>query len=402
MGRFLMLADDFTGAGDAGVQMTKHGIETHIVFQTDNIDSEKSYVIDCESRNISPKESYEKVRRIVSDLDKYPFEHYYKKIDSTLRGNIRDELVAMDEVLKPEIIVFNPGNPDSNRTVVESILMFNGVRVCETEIMRDPLSLVKEDNLKKLMESELQEPVRYFTLEEVRNGDFKLEGERIITFDVLENRDLDAVVNYVLRLGKKVLWVGSAGMANSLFSVLRPSYPVLSLIGSISETSRKQVQEAIRQGAQLVKLDVGKLLQGEPLQTVVDEAVEGLLVGHDVLVVSAKEHDDYLRAVEIGAEKGMKRGDVARFTQEKIGELSAMILKRAKVAGVFLTGGDTAISFTEKNHAHGATIIEEVLPIIAKIAMDGGDYPGLNCVVKGGSIGDEYALAESIKKLKNK
>ena len=52
MGKLLMLADDFTGAGDAGVQMTKNGIEAHIIFDTDEIDPEKSYVIDTESRNI--------------------------------------------------------------------------------------------------------------------------------------------------------------------------------------------------------------------------------------------------------------------------------------------------------------------------------------------------------------
>lgn len=32
MGKLLMLADDFTGAGDAGVQMTKNGIEAHIIL----------------------------------------------------------------------------------------------------------------------------------------------------------------------------------------------------------------------------------------------------------------------------------------------------------------------------------------------------------------------------------
>ena len=42
MGKLLMLADDFTGAGDAGVQMTKNGIEAHIIFDTDDINSPAS------------------------------------------------------------------------------------------------------------------------------------------------------------------------------------------------------------------------------------------------------------------------------------------------------------------------------------------------------------------------
>lgn len=35
MEKFLMIADDFTGAGDAGVQMSKNGIEARIAFNTD-------------------------------------------------------------------------------------------------------------------------------------------------------------------------------------------------------------------------------------------------------------------------------------------------------------------------------------------------------------------------------
>ena len=77
-----------------------------------------------------------------------------------------------------------------------------------------------------------------------------------------------------------------------------------------------------------------------------------------------------------------------------------MILKEVQVRALFLTGGDTAISVSEHTHAHGATIKEEVLPIVALIELDGGDYPGLPCVVKGGSIGNASTLAEAIKYIK--
>lgn len=401
MEKFLMFADDFTGAGDAGVQMTKNGIEAHIIFNTEKIDKDKSYVIDTESRNIPPAQAYEKVKQVLTDLKPYVFDHYYKKIDSTIRGNIRAELKAADEVLQPDLIVFNPGNPDSNRTVIDGTLMMNNVRIRETEIMRDPLCLVKEDNLKILMETEMEETVQHFYLNQVRSGKLEFDGSRIITFDVIDNKDLDVIVNAVLNLNKKVLWVGSAGLANALFKALRPQYPVLSLVGSISDTSRRQVREAVSRGAQLVEMNVSELLKGGNLDAVVRETVNGIKMGNDVVVVSAKEHEDYLAAVETGKEKGMTRTEVAKYTQKKIGELSAMVLKEVQVSALFLTGGDTAISVSEHNHAHGATIRAEVLPIIALIELDGGDYPGLPCIVKGGSIGDSNALANSIQYIKN-
>ena len=213
---------------------------------------------------------------------------------------------------------------------------------------------------------------------------------------------MDTVVRFILSKKKKVLWVGSAGMANALFYTLCPKYPILSLVGSISDTSRNQVRRAKEQGARIVEMNVSGLLKGGNLAKVADEAVEGLKLGENVIVVSAREHEDYLDSVDTGKKLGMKRGDVARYTQERLGELSAMILKQANVCGVFLTGGDTAISFMEKNHAHGARLVEEVLPIVALVETVDGDYPGLPLVVKGGSIGDENAIAESIRYLKER
>ena len=61
-----------------------------------------------------------------------------------------------------------------------------------------------------------------------------------------------------------------------------------------------------------------------------------------------------------------------------------------------MTGGDTAISVNNHNHAHGAKLIGEILPIIALIQLDGGTQSGLPCIVQGGSIGDRAALAKSI------
>lgn len=396
MGKLLMLADDFTGAGDAGVQMTKNGIEAHIIFDTDEIDPEKSYVIDTESRNIPAEEAYTKVKSILQSMNSYPYEYYYKKIDSTLRGNLKAEMTAVKEVLKPDLIVFNPANPDSNRMVVDGTLMMNGVRITETEIMKDPLCLVTEDNLEKLMKKEMEEPVVHFSLNEVRNQTMDVGQAKIVTFDVLENSDLNVVVEYILSLKKKVLWVGSAGMANALVKTMRVQYPVLALVGSISETSRMQVRVAQEAGAKVVEMNIAELLRCGDIQKAAREAIELLHYGQDVVVVTAREHEDYLEAVKVGKEKGMSRTAVAKYAQSRIGELSALILKEAKVCGCFLTGGDTAISVNNYNHAHGAKLVEEVLPIIALIQLDGGDYPGLPCIVKGGSIGDREALAKSI------
>lgn len=400
MGRFLMVADDFTGAGDAGVQMSKNGIEAYIAFDAEEISPDKSYVIDTESRNISPEEAYTKVRNLYKSLEECKFDHYYKKIDSTLRGNIKAELTAAREILQPDLLVFNPANPDSGRTVVDGILMMNGVRICETEIKRDPLCLVQQDNLKVLLEEEFQESVQYFTLAQIRNRQLVLENATFITFDVLESSDLYTVTEFILKQDKKVLWVGSAGMANALFSALQAKRPVLAVVGSISETSRMQVHMAVDAGAKIVEMNVADLLRGESLEKSYCEAVERMRLGQDVIIVSAKTHEDYMEAVEVGKQNGMTRQEVARFTQEKLGELSVKVLKEVSVCGCIFTGGDTAISVSNHCHAHGAKLIKEVSPIVALIEFIGGDFPGMQCIVKGGSIGDSKTIVDAIQYFK--
>lgn len=76
MGKYLMIADDFTGSGDAGVQMSKRGVEAHIIFDLKNVEPDKSYVIDSESRNIPPNEAYNKIRNIFEDLKDIKFDYY--------------------------------------------------------------------------------------------------------------------------------------------------------------------------------------------------------------------------------------------------------------------------------------------------------------------------------------
>ena len=400
MGYFLMIADDFTGAADSGVQMTKNGIETHIVFDADHIDENKSYVIDTETRNLSGEEAYAKVKGILTSLKGKPFDHYYKKIDSTIRGNIHDELQSAIEVLEPELIVFNPGNPDNGRIVMDGTLMMNGVRILNTEIVKDPLSRVKEDNLKRLLESAMHEPVRHFTLEEIRSGKLQLGEERILTYDLLSNGDSETIVRFVMGTGKRVLWVGSAGLANVLLHFLKPKYPVLALVGSISNISREQVLNAVQDGAQLVPVSIAEILKGKPLDSYARIAVSYLKEEKDVVVVTAQTRTDYEEAVRVGEKMGMSKEDVCVYTQSKIGELSSIILKQVKVKGLFLTGGDTTISVTKANHSTGAMTQREILPTVAQVVLDGGDYPELPCVVKGGAIGNADALVKAIHYIK--
>ena len=46
--RYLIIADDFTGANDTGVQLKRRGYPTEVLFAGKPVDSQKSIVIDTE------------------------------------------------------------------------------------------------------------------------------------------------------------------------------------------------------------------------------------------------------------------------------------------------------------------------------------------------------------------
>ena len=69
----LVIADDFTGANDTGMQLARRGCRTEVFFQVPEVTkADTSVIIDTESRHLACAEAYEKVYNIVSDsLAKY-------------------------------------------------------------------------------------------------------------------------------------------------------------------------------------------------------------------------------------------------------------------------------------------------------------------------------------------
>lgn len=67
---FVIIADDFTGANDTGVQIRKAGTPIDVILDAAAIrDDGASLSIDTESRVISGKEAYERVYQAVQQVE---------------------------------------------------------------------------------------------------------------------------------------------------------------------------------------------------------------------------------------------------------------------------------------------------------------------------------------------
>ena len=93
--RFGMIADDLTGACDAGVAFALAGFTTIVRLSESEAEPAEAIVIPTNSRNDPPEMARRKVERACRAFIEDGGEIVYKKIDSTLYGNVAVEIAAV-------------------------------------------------------------------------------------------------------------------------------------------------------------------------------------------------------------------------------------------------------------------------------------------------------------------
>ena len=151
-----IIADDLTGANECSLNFHFHGCATEILIDYKNLEDinldKQVWTISTESRNIEPELAIEKVKEATKILDdNFSIEHYYKKIDSTIRGNLAQEALAMLNTLNWDAALILPALPTENRITVGGYHLLNGEPIDRTELARDPKSPVKESHIPTLL-----------------------------------------------------------------------------------------------------------------------------------------------------------------------------------------------------------------------------------------------------------
>lgn len=404
MSSYLIIADDFTGANDTGVQLKRRGVPTSVVFDPGFISPGSSFVLDTESRALGPTGAYETVHKALEGVDLTAFGHVMKKVDSTLRGSVAQEIKAVDDHYHAELVVFAPALPDLGRTTVGGVHHLKGVPIAQTELSRDPKTPVTEDNITRLLQAVYpNEIVHHIPLGDVESSSINFSAGRLYTCDSVTNSDLQAVIRAAIGTGKRVLWVGTAALADHLLGLERKVAPALAVVASVSSVSREQVHYAVKEGAALVQVSIPNILEGKQSAVLCAEEALGLLrQGRDVLLVSSASWDraELDRSAEVGAQMGMTLDQVSGYTQETMGALARSILDGTDISGMFLTGGDTAIGFFNAAESLGSSIVTEIAVGVPMMRLAGGPYAGLKVVTKAGAFGREDAITFSLRKLK--
>ncbi len=162
MEKLLLIADDFTGALDTGVQFAIRGAKTCVVTDPAYDFSQAKadvLVLDAETRHLPPRAAYDTVFRAVRDARRAGFAYIYKKTDSALRGNIGAELAAALDASGADSLAFLPALPKMNRVTRNGVHYIDGVPVADSVFGRDPFEPVTASSVAEIIAAQTETPV---------------------------------------------------------------------------------------------------------------------------------------------------------------------------------------------------------------------------------------------------
>lgn len=412
MPKLIVIADDFTGSNDTGVQLAKKGATVTVALGEDTVICDVP-VINTESRPIEKELAIARVQKAIKTNVTSETRCIFKKIDSTFRGNVGAEVEAAARSFDAKFIVVAAAIPAAGRTTVNGYCMVNGIPVAETEFATDPKTPVSHSHIAEIIGAQSQLPCRTVPLSAIREGLLSAEINQtlldghvtVLITDAENDEDLALVAQALERVDEKMILVGAAGIANQLPSTMYRSknnrLPVLVLAGSMSDVTRKQIDYSKERGLNVIDIDAQKIWfePEKALDSALEQARTALRAGTDCAIVTAANQHERMRSTQFCKQQCISGTEFGNRVAMFLGNIGKILMAEQSFAGVFFTGGDIATAVAEQLGANGYEIEGEVLPCIPY-----GHFTGdVNTVVtKAGGFGSKEAIERTIQFLREK
>ena len=420
-----IIADDLTGANDTALQFHLRGSNTQILLDYEaylqNFKNAQTWAISTETRNVTPDVAYNKVKAATQIfIDKLNLEFFYKKIDSTLRGNIAVETLAMLEVLNWDAAIIVPAFPSEGRITVGGYHLLKGVPVERTEIARDVHSPIFESHIPTLLRSQLDEEkkdlVGLVELSTVMNGAgpilFKInelisQGKKLIIADSVSITDIEQVILAVNKSDYNILPTGAAACAQVLGNIWLPEMkhqhitktipelPKFIVSGSASQLTETQIKKLSDNddfdNTYFVNLDLKTVLSGINNELV--ERVASNLGRNNIVIVNTsyliKDFDGFS---DDSLNAGLTKTKLASLITDFLAELTKIVVSRRDVILITL-GGETSYKCCSAIDSLQLQLVDEVAPSIALSI----DHKAQWIVAKSGNLGNANTLIDILK-----
>ena len=423
-----IIADDLTGANDTALQFKLNNADTNILLNCDNepkaSDTEQAWAISTESRNILPQDAFEKVKSATEFfVGKFNPDHFYKKIDSTVRGNIAVEVLSILEVLQWDAAIIIPAFPQEGRITIGGYHLLKGTPIERTEMARDPHSPIYESHLPTLLKQQLGENLEVLVanieLKTILDGAGPIlkeinelieKGAKLIIADAVSTTDIEQIVLAMGKSNYKILPVGTAATGRILSNTWFPSnneqevlpikiqkLPKLIVSGSATQITATQIDK-FEQCAEyedcslVIELDINTVLSGVQ-EDLVNRIVSNLGNNNIVIIHTSKLLTKFDGFSEDTMNSDLTKSALANVITDYLAELSRQVLEKKKAILITL-GGETSYKCCNAINANQLQLVDEVLPAIA---LSKNAHSDQWIVTKSGNLGGINTLIEILK-----
>lgn len=423
MVKLVIIADDLTGALDTGVQFAKCAVPTLITTKVDMEfgkldDTIQVVVVDTESRHLSGKCASKLVKQVVIYAKSCGVDYFYKKTDSTLRGNIGAELVAVMSSCGSNEIMFIPAFPKTGRTTMGGQQYVNGISLDKTAFAKDPLNPIKSGSLAGIIKDQCEVEVKIISKNE-RPDFFQSStalSEIIYVFDAQVDQDLMNIGNMLKEENKLKVTAGCAGFAEILLklitfsktSLVKPSYHRNTLVvcGSVNDLSIEQIKEAEKNSTMSLLLTPEVLLKKDYINTqegrqLIQQIVKCIKSGNPLILKTIDQKEDIPDYIEYGMKNGLTKELVHLNIAKNLGMLIKEILCDIEVGNLVVFGGDIALGIIEALDVQGVIAMEEMLPGIA-VSHFHWAQSSMRFITKAGGFGEKDVLNKILEDLKGR
>ncbi len=425
---FAIIADDLSSATDCGAQVVRSGLSVVVPLGSYSLPPQaraaRVLSVDTDTRSVSADHAYAKVKRASEQMVREGWTHFYKSVDSTLRGNLGAEIEAVMDVVKPDCAIIAPAFPKYGRTTVDGVQYLRGRPLHETEFGTDPTAPVKDADIPRRLAEGSRRKSGRLSVHEVRSESAEIKNAvqallaqkvELIVADIAEQDDLKRLCLGLSKIDLNIIWVGSTGLAEFVPLAFKASSvanaaredakvdprPAMALIGSASETTREQLRFAQNEKKlRVIHLDPARMIQDAMSEIVeVDRGLRSALdLGHDVALVVRSSREEIASTQRIGASMKMTPAQVAQEIVDGLAELGGGLVREGRISGIVATGGDTANALCSSLEAQALEILGEVeagIPIMRIV----GDQT-LPLVTKAGGFGSPAAIRDALVKVK--
>lgn len=406
--RLFILADDFTGGLDTGVQFAEKGIPTRVLTDPD-ADFEQArrdcqvLVVVAETRHLPAEEAYRVVNRVTRKAVRCGIPFLYKKTDSALRGNIGAELSAMLEASGEKTLSFLPAMPSLRRVTRMGVHYIDGKPVSESVFGKDPFEPVRESSVRALLAQQSGIAAVNAAPEDIP------EQEGIVIVDAETEEDLRRAGRTLKEKNLLRVTAGCAGFAAVLPELLgleaekKERIPLAEgglfvLCGSVNPITQRQLAFAEKNGFVRHHILPEQKLDGTYFDTASGRKAmrewEEANRTHPWMILDANDRkDDNGESAAYAAAHGMTTEDVRCRISGTLGRILPEMLPSCGNKTLLITGGDTLLQCMNRMDVWEMEPLYQVYPgvVLSRFETESGTR---YVITKSGGFGEETLLPD--------